>query len=143
MLELRVRALDLAGAGANASRHPVERAQLVDDGALDAHDRVGLELDLARQVEALDRGDQAHEPVGDQVRLLDMRRQPGGGAPGDVLDQRGVGDDEPLAHALVAVVLVPPPEFAQLNRFDVRLQRPLPPFSSARVTARVGASEPG
>jgi hypothetical protein len=38
VLELGVGALDFAGAGAHAARHPVERAQLVDDGALDARD---------------------------------------------------------------------------------------------------------
>ena len=37
------------------ARHPVERAQLVDDRAADARDRVRLELDLAAEVEALDR----------------------------------------------------------------------------------------
>src|SRR5215218_6272105 len=45
VLELAVHALDLAGAGADGARHPVQRAQLVDDRALDARDRVGLELD--------------------------------------------------------------------------------------------------
>src|SRR5215212_2757001 len=59
VLELAVRPLDLAGTGADRARHPVERAQLVDDRALDARDRVGLELDLALDVEALDRIDQA------------------------------------------------------------------------------------
>ena len=42
-----LRALDLAGAGADGARHPVERAQLVYDRALDPGDRVGLELDVA------------------------------------------------------------------------------------------------
>ena len=143
VLELGVGPLDFACARAHAARHPVERAQLVDDRALDAHDRVGLELDVAGQVEALDRRDQADQAVGDQVRLLDVRRQAGGGAPGDVLDQRRVGDDQPLADALVAFILVATPEFAQLDRFDVRLQGSVPPVSGPRVTARVGASQPG
>jgi len=51
-----------------------------------------------------------------------VRGQPGGGPPGDVLHQRGIGDDEPLANAIVSILLIPPPEFAQLDRFDVRLQ---------------------
>jgi len=51
-----------------------------------------------------------------------MRRQAGRSAAGYVLDQRRVGDDEPLAALLVAVVLVAPPQFAQLDRFDIRLQ---------------------
>src|SRR3954454_5114358 len=64
VLELAVHALDLAGAGAHGARHPVQRAQLVDDRALDARDRVGLELDLAIGVEALDRVDEADQAVG-------------------------------------------------------------------------------
>ena len=51
--------LDVARPRAHRARHPVERAQLVDDRALDAGDREGLELDLALEVEALDRADQA------------------------------------------------------------------------------------
>src|SRR3954454_20690630 len=88
VLELRVGLLDLTGAGADGARHPVERAELVDDRAADARDRVGLELDLPREVEALDRVDQADEAVGDEVGLLDVRGQPRGHAAGDVLDER-------------------------------------------------------
>ena len=72
----RDRALDLARAGAHRARHPVERAQLVDDRALDPRDRVGLELDVAGRVEALDRADQAEQAVRDEVALVDVRRQP-------------------------------------------------------------------
>src|SRR5205085_9127731 len=50
-LELPDRPLDVARARANRARHPVHRAQLVDDRALDAGDRVRLELDVARGVE--------------------------------------------------------------------------------------------
>jgi hypothetical protein len=60
-----------------------------------------------------------------------MRGQPGRRAPGDVLDQRRVGDDQPLANAFVSIVLITPPEFAQLDRFDVRLQG-FPPLYQAR-----------
>src|SRR5215210_3684505 len=70
VLELGVGPLDLARLGAHRARHPVERAQLVDDRALDARDREGLELDLALEIEALDRSNQAEEAVGDEVRLL-------------------------------------------------------------------------
>src|SRR3954454_23093498 len=72
VLELAVDALDLAGAGAHGARHPVQGAQLVDDRALDAGDRVGLELDLAAGVETLDRVDQPDQPVRDEVGLLDV-----------------------------------------------------------------------
>ena len=101
-LELHVDPLDLARPRAHRARHPVERAQLVDDRAADAGDRVGLELDLPREIEALDRGDQPAEPVGDQVGLLDVGGQPRAHPPGDVLDQRRVGDHQPLARTLVA-----------------------------------------
>src|SRR5579884_226781 len=49
-LELPDRPLDLAGAGPHGARHPVHRAQLVDDLALDARHGVRLELDVARGV---------------------------------------------------------------------------------------------
>src|SRR5215210_2091258 len=97
VLELAVRALDLSRPGADRARHPVERPKLVDDRALDARDRVRLELDLAIDVEALDRVDQADQPVGDEVGLLDVGREAGGHPAGNVLDQRRVGDDELLA----------------------------------------------
>src|SRR5215218_8087328 len=85
VLQLAVRALDLARPRAHRARHPVERPQLVDDRALDARDRVGLELDLAIDVEALDRVDQADQPVGDEVGLLHVRRQARGHPAGHVL----------------------------------------------------------
>ena len=88
VLQLRVGALEFARTGAHAARNPVHRAQLVDDGALDAHDGVGLELDLAREVEPLDGGYQPDHAVGDEVGLLDVGRQTGGGAAGYILDQR-------------------------------------------------------
>ena len=127
VLELAVDALDLAGAGAHRARHPVQRAQLVDDRALDAGDRVGLELDLAVEVEALDRVDQADQAVGDEVGLLDVRGQAGRHAAGDVLDQRRVGDDELLARTVGAAALVAAPEVPQLDRFDVGFQCQSPP----------------
>ena len=88
VLELGVDLLDLAGTGPDRARHPVQRAQLVDDRALDARDRVGLELDLASDVEALDRVDQAEQAVGDQIGLFDVRGQPGRHASGHVLHER-------------------------------------------------------
>ena len=61
---------------ADRARHPVERAQLVDDRALDACDRVGLELDVAVGIEALDRADQAEQAVRDEVVLVDVGGRP-------------------------------------------------------------------
>src|SRR3954451_20231114 len=126
VLELAVDALDLAGAGADGARHPVKGAQLVDDRALDAGDRVGLELDLALEVEALDGVDEADEAVGDEVGLLDVRRQAGGHAAGDVLDQRRVGDHELLAGTVGPRRLVATPEIPQLDGFHVGFQASTP-----------------
>ena len=108
-LELDDRPLDLAGTRAHRARHPVERAQLVDDRALDAQDRVRLELDLPVRVVALDRPDQAEQAVGDQILLVDMRRQAGAQTTGDELDERCVGQDQAVAHTAITrcAVLVP------------------------------------
>ena len=109
-LELGVRLLDVAGAGSHGAGHPVQRPKLVDDRPLDSRDREGLELDLAVEVEALDRTDQADQAVGDQVALLDVGWEPRRHPAGDELDQRRVRDDEMLARSLVPVLLVPSPE---------------------------------
>src|SRR3954454_2064041 len=126
VLELPVGALDLAGTGADGARHPVQGAQLVDDRALDAGDRVGLELDLAVGVEALDRVDEADEAVGDEVGLLHVRGQAGGHAAGHVLDHRRVRHDELLAGALGSRRLVATPEVPQLDGFHVGFQASAP-----------------
>ena len=97
LLELGDRALDVARASAHGARHPVERAQLVDDRALDARDRVRLELDLAVGVEALDRADQPEQAVRDEIALVHVRRQAAAEAAGDELDERRVGQDQAVA----------------------------------------------
>ena len=104
-LELRVRLLDLARLVTDRARDPVDRAELVDDGAADAADRVGLELDGALEVELLDRVHQAEDAVGDEVGLLDVRRQTHADPAGDVLHQRRVVKDQPLAQRLLAGLL--------------------------------------
>ena len=99
-LELGDRALDLARARAHRARNPVERAELVDDRALDAADRVRLELDLPVGIEPLDRADQAEQPVRDEILLVDVRRQGRTEAAGDELDERRVRQDQPVAQRL-------------------------------------------
>ena len=101
-LELADRPLDLARAGADGARHPVHRAQLVDDLALDPGHRVRLELDVARRVVALDRADQPEQAVRDEVALVDVGGQPGAEPAGDVLHERRVREDQPVANLLVA-----------------------------------------
>src|SRR5918995_1604368 len=120
-LQLGVGLLDVARSRAHGAWDPVEGAQLVDDRPLDPGDREGLELDLALEVEALDRPDEAQQPVGDQVRFLDVRRQPGGHAARDELDQRRIRHHQTLAGALVAVRLVATPQLPQLDCLDVGL----------------------
>ena len=96
------RALDVARAGAHGARHPVHRAQLVDDRALDPRDRVRLELHVAVGVVALDRADQAEQAVGDEVALVDVRGQAAAEAAGDELDERRVGQDQAVAQRAIA-----------------------------------------
>ena len=124
VLELGLGGLDFAGARADRARHPVERAQLVDDRAADPGHREGLEFDPPLGLEALDRPDQADQAVGDQVGVVDVRGQPGAEPAGDELDHRRVGDDQPLAGAVVPVVLVAAPEVAQLDLFYARFPCP-------------------
>ena len=109
-LEGGVGLLDLARLVADRARDPVDRAELVDDRALDAADRVGLELDGPLEVELLDRVDQPEDAVGDEVGLLDVGRQAHADAAGDVLHQRRVVQDQPLAQPLFLGGLVVAPQ---------------------------------
>ncbi len=150
-LELADRPLDVAGARPHRARHPVERAQLVDDRALDPRHRVRLELDLAVRVEALDRADQAEQAVRDEVALVDVGGEPAAEPAGDELDERRVGEDQPVAQRPVtrAAVLrarVPgcprrcSPRVRRIRRVTDGFLRsgrsPLPPGSPARRRAR-------
>src|SRR4029453_4298358 len=82
---------------------------------------VGLELDFALEVEALDGVDEADQPVGDEIRLVDVRGQPRGHPARHVLHRRRIRDHEPLTGMAVAVALVATPHLAQLDGLDVRL----------------------
>ena len=110
LLERSDRALDLARASPHGPRHPVERAQLVDDRAADTCHSEGLELDLAVRVEPLDRADQAEQPVRDEVLLVDVRGKARADAAGDELHERRVREDEPVAKVLVVRPTVVLPE---------------------------------
>ena len=140
-LERRDRALDLARAGAHGTRHPVHRPQLVDDRALDARDRVRLELHVAVGLVALDRADQAEQPVRDEVALVDVRGQAAAEPAGDVLHERRIRQDQPVAEALVAGPAVLQPKGlgvvgpAHGREYGV-------PGTSPHIGARKGASEP-
>ena len=114
-LELADRALDLARPRAHRARHPVERAQLVDDRAADARDRVGLELDVAVGVEAVDRADQAEQPVRDEIAVVDVRRQARAEPAGHVLDERRVAEDQLVAQRLLVRLPVLEPQAQRLG----------------------------
>ena len=91
--------LELAGLHAHRARDPVGVAELVDDRAADAGHRVALELHLAGGLVAGDRVDQPEGAVGDEVGLLHVRGQTAADPAGDVLDQRRVVQDQPVAEA--------------------------------------------
>ena len=99
---------------ANATRGgSVQRAQFVDDRALDAGQRVDFELQLAG-LEALYGRGEADEAVGDEVGVLDVSGRPRRQALVDVLDQGRVGEDEELASSLIAACLVAAPQIPYL-----------------------------
>ena len=120
-LELADRALDLPRPRAHRARHPVERPQLVDDRPADARDRVGLELDVAVGIEAVDRADQSEQPVRDEVAVVDVRRQPRSEPAGHVLHERRVAQDQLVAQRLLTGLPVLAP---QAQRFVVASHRP-------------------
>ena len=121
-LELADRALDLRAPATRTERGTQSSvAQLVDDRAADARDRVGLELDVAVGVEAVDRADQPEQPVRDEVAVVDVRRQPRSEPAGDVLDERRVAQDQLVAQRLLARLPVLEP---QAQRFGVASHRP-------------------
>ena len=104
-------------------RHPVHRAQLVDDRALDPRDRVCLELHVPVRVVALDRADQPEQAVGRQVVLVDVRGQTARDPPGDELHERRVGEDQPVTDGRVARLAIRPPERLNIVRHAERIRR--------------------
>ena len=113
-LEVGVRLLDLAGLEADRTRHPVHGAELIDDGALDARDRVRLELVAAPGLELRQGVDQAEHAVAHEVGLLHARRQSGRDTARHVLHERGVVQDELLARLVIGGALEPVPVAPEL-----------------------------
>ena len=140
-LELRHRALDLAGARPHGPGHPIQRAELVDDRALDAGDRVGLELHVAARVVALDRADQPEQSVGDEVALVDVRREAAPEPARDVLHERRVREDQPVAKGLISCLTELQPKcLCLVGPAHVGRIRCAPVFSS--VSSANGLEEP-
>jgi len=104
--------------GTQSSERSSSRIAPPDPG----HD-IGLELDLPIRVIPFDRADQAPEAVGDQIGLLNVRRQPGPKLAGHVLDQRRVGDYKAFAGSLVLLILAALPQVSELDRLEVCLHR--------------------
>ena len=151
-LELLHRPLDLARPGPQAARREVHAPQLVDHLAADVRDREGLELVAERGVEARDGREQPLQAPLHEVLGVDVRRQAAAEPPRDVLHQRRVGQDQPLAGALVARRAVAAPDrvdlaglghrraraYAALDRglLDLPLHSHLQPQDGLRVQLR-------
>src|SRR5262249_42245819 len=112
---LRVGALNRARLRTNRTRYPVDRPELVDDRALDARDRVGLELVTATRVELVDRIDEPEDAVAHEIRLFDVLRKASGNTTGNKLHERRVVKDQPLARVERFAVLVLAPEFGDVR----------------------------
>jgi hypothetical protein len=72
LLHLAIGALETPALLAHAARYPVERAQLVEDRALDAKLGVGLELAILLGIVFLDRVHQADDTGVVQVVQVDV-----------------------------------------------------------------------
>ena len=101
MLEFVERTLDLAGSRSHRSGDPVERPELVEDGALDPVHRIGLELDVAFRFELIDGVDEPKHSVRDQVRLFDVARQTHTHTASDELHQGRKVDDQAVTGILI------------------------------------------
>ena len=132
--QLLQRAVDLAGLEAHQARHPVLRAQLVQNRAADTRGAVGLELDVALGLKAADRVHQAEVAPAHQVVEFDRLGQGLQQALGDVAHQRLVALQERVAQALQlgrvllgarGVVELPNLLGLQRGEIDLRLLRRL------------------
>src|SRR5207244_11130668 len=92
--------LDEARLLAHAARHPVERAQVVEDGAADAELRVGGERRLLRRVVLADRVEQADDAPRHEVVELDVRGLPPREPLHNAADERQVTHEQLVAAAV-------------------------------------------
>jgi hypothetical protein len=90
LLDLAVGPFEAAALLAHAARHPVERAKLVENGALDSELRVGLELAVLVRIVLLDGIHQADDARVVQVIEIDVRGETDGNAVDDVTDEGSV-----------------------------------------------------
>ena len=91
---LRLREVTLQAA--QRARRPVAAPQLVEDRSVDARPEIRLQARALRRVVAVDRADQALDAARDQVVDLARRRQLADLLVDDVLDERHVGQHQPV-----------------------------------------------
>jgi hypothetical protein len=114
MLELAERSLDLTCPCPHRAGHPVERPQLIEDGAFDPVDGVCLELVAPLRLELVDGVDEPEGPVRRQIGGIHALGKPRPEPAGDELHERGVVEDEALTCLVVAAGLESLPELSQL-----------------------------
>src|SRR4029077_4300709 len=84
-------------------------------------------------VEALDRADEAEEPVGHEILLVDVRRKARADTTRHELDERRVGEDQAVAKVLVLRLPILLPERLSLIRscHGKRIRRASPESSGS------------
>ena len=97
LLGRRDRRFNLLGTLALLARRPVEPAQAVQDRAADLVFGVGFQLYVVTRIEAVDGGNQAQRPGGDQVVQVDAFRQSLVNPPGDQTDLRQMFENQAFA----------------------------------------------
>src|SRR5688500_8337576 len=106
-------ALALAGTLSDDAWSPVELAQSVEDGPVDAPLRVCRELHVLVDVELLDRIEQSENTIAHQIVHIYRVGQVSRHSHGDLLDQRRVADDELLTKSRVLRLLVKTPHLTR------------------------------
>jgi len=107
-------ALGVTLPAAQAARRPVEAAEAVQHRALDPGPDELFEARALGRVVAVERADQALDPVGDQVVDLAPGGQLAHLAVGEVTDERHVGEDELVAQSAVTGLAVTLPKLLGL-----------------------------
>src|SRR5207248_1469498 len=87
-------------------------------------------------VVALDRADQPQQAVRDEVAFVDVRGQAAAEPPGDVLDERGVREDQPVAEVLILRAAILAPQGLRVLRHGARILR------ATAVSARAARGPP-
>ena len=147
LLDLAVGTLELAALLTHAARHPVERAELVEDRALDPELRVGLELAVLLGVVLLDRVHQTDDARVVQVVEVDVGREPDGDAVHDVPDEWRVLENDLLLEVgrnlVVLFLRVAQQRLHRSSLASSALGGPSGPLPAGRLRDRLRAEEQG